>query len=87
MAKIIFENLKEEYDLPDGSSIKEVCEKAGVPIPCGEGICGACVIQITSGMENLSEYTQEEKDFLGEMGDERLACKCKIKKGTVKVTF
>jgi ferredoxin len=88
MAKLIFENNAEEVELTDGSPISEPCEKAGVPFACGgEGICGSCVIEVVSGMENLSEFTDHEKNFFGEMGTERLACQCKIKSGTVKVKF
>lgn len=84
MAKLIFSN-NEEKDIPDGSPIIECCEEAGVPFACTEGVCGTCVVEVTEGMENLSEYTQEERDFLGEPGKERLACQCKIKGGCVKL--
>ena len=88
MAKLIFEHNKEEIELPDDSPIAEACEEAGVPFACTEGVCGTCVIEIKEGKENLSEQTQEEKDFLGEgTCDERLACQCKIRKGCVKISF
>lgn len=86
MAKLIF-NEQEEVELPDGSRIQEVCENAGVPFACTEGICGTCIIEVKEGMENLSEVTQEEIDFLGEQNKERLACQCKIKCGYVKISF
>ena len=87
MAKIIFTTTDEEVIIEDGSSIQECCEDAGVPFACTEGICGTCVIEVEEGMENLSDYSQEEEDFLGEKGCERLACQCKIKQGTVKISF
>jgi len=87
MAKLIILDTKEEFELTDGSAIAPVCEEAGVPFACTEGVCGTCVIEVKEGMENLSPFTQEEKDFLGELGTERLACQCKIKKGSVKITF
>ena len=40
MAKIIFEDSREEMEVPDGSSIVEACEQAGVPFACTEGVCG-----------------------------------------------
>jgi ferredoxin len=86
MAKIVF-NQEEEVELPEGSLIKETCEELGVPFACEEGVCGTCVIEIEEGMENLSPFTQEEEDFLGEMGTERLACQCKIRSGCVKIKF
>lgn len=87
MAKLIFENTDEEIDLPDGSSITEACEQAGVPFACTEGVCGTCVIEVTEGMENLSPFSQAEEDFLGDLGDERLACQCTLKCGRVKIKF
>jgi len=86
MAKIIF-NDEEEETIPDGAPLKEFCEEAGVPFACEEGICGTCVIEVEEGAENLSEFTQEELDFLGEQDNERLACQCKINKGCVKIRF
>ncbi|MBM3207708.1 MAG: (2Fe-2S)-binding protein [Chlamydiae bacterium] len=87
MGKIIFDNTKEEVELDDGCPIAQVCEDAGVPFACTEGVCGTCVIEVVDGMENLSEFTQEEMDFLGEQDRERLACQCKLKGGCVKITF
>lgn len=88
MAKLKFEHSGEEKDLPDDSPIAEACEEAGVPFACTEGVCGTCVIEVLEGGENLSKPTQEEEDFLGEgTCDERLACQCRIKKGTVKIRF
>ncbi len=88
MAKLVFEHNKEESELPDNSPIAEVCEDAGVPFACTEGVCGTCVIEVKKGHENLSKPTQEEKDFLGDGAcDERLACQCKIRCGTVEISF
>lgn len=88
MAKLIFDHNGEEQELPDDSPIAEVCEEAGVPFACTEGVCGTCVIVIKEGKENISCPTKEEEDFLGEgTCDERLACQCRIKKGTVKISF
>ncbi len=87
MARLIFEDTNEEFELPDGSSITEACEQAGVPFACTEGVCGTCVIEVTEGMSNLSIFNEAESDFLGELDRERLACQCKIFGGCVKVKF
>ena len=90
MGKLIFAPTGEEKELPDGSSLQEVCEEAGVPFACTEGVCGTCVIEVLEGMENLSAFTPEEVDFLGPQdpkSKERLACQCKIKGGCVKITY
>jgi ferredoxin len=88
VAKLIFDHNDEEIDLPDDSPIAEVCEEAGVPFACTEGVCGTCVIVVKEGRDNLSCPTKEEEDFLGEgTCDERLACQCRIKQGNVKISF
>lgn len=87
MAKIFFEDTQEEFEVPDGSPISNTCEEAGVPFACSEGVCGACVIDVVEGMENLSPFNQAEADFLGDLGCERLACQCKIKSGRIKIKF
>ncbi|MFQ5729363.1 MAG: 2Fe-2S iron-sulfur cluster-binding protein [Waddliaceae bacterium] len=88
MAKLRFENSDDVVGLPDNSLIAEVCEEAGIPLACTEGVCGTCVVEVKNGKENLSEPTQEEEDFLGEgCCEERLACQCKIKQGEVTISF
>lgn len=88
MAKLIFAHTGEEVTVPDDSPITEVCEEAGVPFACTEGVCGTCVIEVKEGKEHLSPPTQEEHDFLGEGNPrERLACQCKILRGTVRIAF
>jgi ferredoxin len=87
MAQLIFEDTDETIELEDGAPIQEACEEAGVPFACTEGCCGTCVIEVTEGMENLSRFTQEEADFLGDLEKERLACQCQVRCGSVKIKF
>ena len=85
MAKLILNG--EEVFVQEQEEIKEKCEEAGVPFCCKEGICGTCLVEVEEGMEYLSDFTDEEKDYLGEVGAERLACQCKIKKGVLNDHF
>ena len=89
MATLRFENTGDEVEVEDNGSIAEVCEEAGVPFACTEGVCGTCIVEVVSGHENLSEPSEAEIDFLGETGceRERMCCQCKIKQGTVSITF
>lgn len=89
MAKLLFANTGEQAELEDNSPIAQVCEEAGVPFACTEGVCGTCIVEVVEGYQNLSEPTQAEIDFLGEQGvrRERMSCQCKIKQGLVKITF
>ncbi len=86
MAKIICKKTGKELEVIDGNSIREACEKLGVPFGCNEGVCGLCKINIIEGEENLSELTEEEK-VLSRDKKHRLACQCKIKKGKVTIDF
>lgn len=87
MAKLISEDPQKEIEIVDGSEIKDVCEEEfNIPFGCKDGICGTCLVEITEGNENLSEMNEKEKDF-GLDGNQRLACQCKINKGTVKVKY
>lgn len=49
---------------------------------CRDGACGACMIRVKEGAENLSPMEDDERDFLETMAaedDERLACQCKVR--------
>lgn len=76
----------ENLEVANGENIVDTIEEAGVPIGCSNGVCGTCEIEVTEGMENLSEINQEEID-LGMEGNKRLGCQCVINGGTVKMTF
>lgn len=84
MATLIIND--QEIEIEDGEKIVDAIEEAGVPIGCSNGVCGTCEIEVVSGMENLSELNDEEKD-LGMEGQKRLGCQCTISSGTVKITY
>ena len=84
MAKLVLND--EEIDVEENVRIVDAIEEAGVPIGCSNGVCGTCEVEVTSGMENLNEMTEEEED-LGMEGDKRLGCQCEIKGGTVKLEY
>ena len=84
MAKFIIDDV--EHDVPDGTQIAELCEKAGVPFSCNSGVCGTCQISILEGAENLGELNKEELD-LGMDQNHRLGCQCVLKSGVVKVSY
>jgi ferredoxin len=86
MAKIIQTKTEHEIEIPDGESLKESCEKLGVPFGCQNGLCGTCMIDIDFGEENLSDLTEEE-EILERDRKHRLACQCKIKKGEVGISW
>jgi ferredoxin len=84
MAKLIIE--KKIYQLVDGSSLVPSCREAGIPFNCHTGVCGSCLVRVLDGAENLTPLTMPEID-LGLDQSRRLACQCRIEKGTVTITF
>ncbi|NBV84024.1 (2Fe-2S)-binding protein [bacterium] len=84
MAKLFVNDT--EIDIADGEKIVDAIEEAGVPIGCSNGVCGTCEVDVVSGMENLSEVNDEERD-LGMEGCKRLGCQCTILHGEVKLKF
>ncbi|MEI7999189.1 MAG: 2Fe-2S iron-sulfur cluster-binding protein [Candidatus Omnitrophota bacterium] len=84
MAKLHIDN--NEYEVPDGNQIAEICENVGIPFSCNSGVCGSCQIEVLEGAENLNELNQEELDLSLDR-THRLGCQCKILGGVVKVTY
>lgn len=84
MAKIRFEG--QEAELPDGSMVVRTVEELGLPLGCQDGICGTCMSTVVEGMNNLEPPNEKEKD-LGVKGDQRLACQCVVKSGTVEFSI
>lgn len=82
MAKIMFSG--KEKGLKNNESIAEASEELGITFGCHDGLCGACLVAVESGMENLTYLTKNEEIF-GLEDDQRLACQVKIKSGTVKL--
>lgn len=78
-------------EVEPGELLLEAGEKAGVEMEAGcfNCSCGTCVIEVVSGMENLSEASPEELDVLDAWNKDpekfRLACVVRIQKGDVVV--
>jgi ferredoxin len=74
-----------------GELLLEAGEKAGVEMEAGcfNCSCGTCVVEVVSGMENLSEPTPEELDVLDAWNKDpdkyRLTCCVKVDKGDVVI--
>jgi ferredoxin len=94
MANITFVKDNKEVIAADGANLREKALQNGVDlytfkgklINCGGyGQCGTCIVEIVSGMENLSPKTDFEKRKLKRKPDNyRLACQT-IVNGPVKV--
>jgi len=76
-------------DVHDGYAMIDMCDDQDTSIlfGCRDGACGACMIKVIEGAENLSKMEDHERDFLETMAAEpreRLACQCKVH-GDVKI--
>lgn len=76
-------------DVADNYAMIDMCDDYDTSIlfGCRDGACGACMIRVLEGSENLSAMEDHERDFLETMAaepNERLACQCKVK-GDVKI--
>ncbi len=76
----------DQVDVLDGNEVMDAAEELGVSFGCGNGVCGACEVEVKEGMENLNSLTEAEEDMMLDDGH-RLMCQCKITKGTVKISI
>lgn len=77
---------KHKVELDDHRPIIEAAKELDVPFGCQNGMCGSCIVTVEEGQENLSDKNEKEED-MGLIDNERLACQCWIKTGTVKIKF
>lgn len=83
MPKVTITTDKKTIDVVDGYAMIDMCEDHDTSIlfGCRDGACGACMVRVLAGAENLSPMKDDEKDFLETMAaepNERLACQCKV---------
>lgn len=89
MPKVTITTDKKTIEVPVGYKMIDMCEDHDTSIlfGCRDGACGACMIKVLEGAENLSPMQDDERDFLETMAaepHERLACQCVVK-GDVKI--
>ena len=89
MPKVTITTDDKTIEVADNYAMIDMCEEyeTSILFGCRDGACGACMIRVLEGKENLSPMEDDEKDFLETMAaepDERLACQCKVK-GDVKI--
>ena len=85
MAKVtIIKNGKELVVDVEGTdkTILDICEENDIEVEkaCGGNrVCTTCLINVSEGAENLSEYSQQEDFMLGNADDAsmRLGCQCR----------
>ena len=89
MPKVTIKTDNKTIEVAQGYAMIDLCEDHDTSIlfGCRDGACGACMIRVLEGAENLSPIRDDERDFLETMAaepNERLACQSKVL-GDVKV--
>ena len=83
MPKVTITTDDQTIDVGEGYALIDMCEDHDTSIlfGCRDGACGACMVRVLEGADNLSPMQEDEQDFLETMAaepDERLACQCKV---------
>lgn len=84
MPKVEITTDNKTIDVADGYALIDMCDDHDTSIlfGCRDGACGACMVRVLDGVENLSPMQDDERDFLETMAaepDERLACQCRVR--------
>ena len=84
MPKVVITTDNLTLDVKDNYKLIDMCEDHDTSIlfGCRDGACGACMVKVKEGAENLSPVEEDERDFLETMAaeeNERLACQCTVK--------
>lgn len=80
----VLKNSSSQVTIPAGERVQGGATELGVTFGCRKGVCGACVVEVLAGMENLSEKSGVEKEF-GMRDNDRMMCQCSILDGTVTI--
>ena len=83
MPKVYIKTDDKTIDVSEGVPLIDMCEDHDTSIlfGCRDGACGACMVRVLKGAENISKMEDSERDFLETMAaedNERLACQCKV---------
>ncbi|MFS1874900.1 2Fe-2S iron-sulfur cluster-binding protein [Enterovibrio norvegicus] len=84
MPRVTFSRTGKSVDLPTNSSLIDLEDSRDneVPFGCRSAACGTCLIDVVTGMHNVSPKNEDEQDLLDTLdldGEKRrLACQCVI---------
>lgn len=80
----ILKNANGQVEVTDGGPLREAASELGVTFGCKKGVCGACVVEVLEGMDNLAARTAAEENF-DMRGSDRMMCQCTINGGEVTI--
>ena len=80
----VLKSASAQVNVNDGERVQGAATELGVSFGCRKGVCGACVVEVLEGMENLSAKGDAENDY--SMRDtDRMMCQCSIDGGEVSI--
>lgn len=70
-------------DVEVGTTLQQFCDahETSIVFGCRQAECGACIIRVVAGGENLSKLQTDERNLLNVLcaeSDRRLACQCVV---------
>ena len=80
----LLKNSKSKVEVQDGERLQEAAKELGVTFGCRKGVCGACVVEVLEGMDNLSAKSSNEESF-GLRASDRMMCQCSVTSGEVTI--
>lgn len=80
----VLKNSTARIEVPDGENLQVAAKELGVALGCRKGVCGACVVEVLEGMDQLSAKSDSEEEFGMRDGD-RMMCQCSISAGEVAI--
>ena len=80
----VLKSASAEVNVTNGERLAEAADELGVSFGCRKGICGACVVEVLEGMENLAAKNDAEAEFSMRDND-RMMCQCSIVGGEATI--
>lgn len=84
MVTIHFEDEQKTVQVEANQNLAEICDEypTSLLFGCREASCGTCLIEVVSGLDNVSAVTTNEQDLLDVLAPDnpqaRLACQCVV---------
>lgn len=84
MVTIHFEEDQTTVQVEANQILTDICDEhpTSLLFGCREASCGTCLMEVVSGMDNISPITSEEQELLDVLAPDnphaRLACQCVV---------
>ncbi len=80
----VLKSTSAEVNVVNGEGLSEAAADLGVSFGCRKGVCGACVVEVLEGMENLAAKNDAEAEYSMRDSD-RMMCQCSVVSGSISI--